>query len=458
MKRALYPLSRTVIIIILLFLLAACSGGSESGSIEHTPTPTLYTQPTSGTATGSAPSDEYSTLIGSVQTPEPTATPGPLTRQISRVSARTGLDETFILGVSVEDWINLAISLLIILGGYFLGTWLVRGLARWVVQRTSSEVGSRLVGLIGDLVRWVVVVLFVQFATNRLDFLSAELKDFLSDLYFVLAWVLLLRITWRLINLAVEQVSQKLNLRGRGDEITPVIRLLDYSAKAISVMIFLGILLAHFGINLYAFIAALGIGGLALSLALKDTIANFISGIIILIDQPFRVNDRIYVPSVNTWADVVEIGLRSTKVLTRDNRTVIFPNGTLTSAEIVNYTYPDPSYRLQIDVGVAYGTDIEKARKVLEDTVKSVEGVFLEKSIDILYNEMGDSAMIFRVRWWIASYKDKRRVIDRVNTAIQNALDKAGIESPYPTQSLYHHFDPEIAIQVSGKNNDTIQE
>lgn len=374
------------------------------------------------------------------------------------MSARTGLDETFFLGLSVEDWINLAISLLIILIGYVLGTWLVRWLERRVVQRTSSDVGSRLVGLIGDLVRWVVVLFFLQFSTHRLDFLRAELKELLSDLYFVLAWVLLLRITWMLINLGVERVSQRLNQRGRGDEITPVIKLFDYSAKAIAVVIFLGFLLAHFGFNLYAFIATLGIGGLALSLALKDTIANFISGIIILIDQPFRVNDRIYVPSVNTWADVVEIGLRSTKVLTRDNRSVIFPNGTLTNAEIVNYTYPDPSYRLQIDVGVAYGTDIEKARKVLKDTVKSVEGVFLEKPVDVLYNEMGDSAMMFRVRWWIASYKDKRRVIDRVNTALQNTLDEAGIESPYPTQALYHHFDPEIANQVMGKDSDTVQE
>ena len=458
MKRALNIFSLTTLAIILLFLLAACSGSNDTGSIEHTPTPTLDTQTISGNGNESTPTDEISGLGGSIQTPEPTATPGPLTRQISRISAQTGLDETFFLGLSLEDWINLAISLLIILVGYVLGTWLVRGLARWVVQRTSSEVSSSLVGLIGDLVRWVVVLLFLQFATNRLDFLSAEIKELLSDIYFILVWVLLLRITWRLINLGIEQVSQRLTQRGRGDEITPVIKLFEYSAKAVDVVIFLGFLLAHFGFNLYAFIATLGIGGLALSLALKDTIANFISGIIILIDQPFRVNDRIYVPSVNTWADVVEIGLRSTKVLTRDNRSIIFPNGTLTDAEIVNYTYPDPSYRLQIDVGIAYGTDIEKARKVLLDTVKSVEGVFLEKPVDVLYNEMGDSAMMYRVRWWIASYKDKRRVIDSVNTALQHALDRARIESPYPTQSLYHHFDSEVTTQAAGKqDSDTVR-
>jgi len=455
MKRALHLFSWSVIIIILLTLLAACSGGNKPGSIEGTLTPTLEITSTPEIAHGSASSSESSGLFESTQTLEPTATPGPLTRQISRMSASTGLDETMILGLSIEDWINLVISLLIVFVGYFLGTWLVRGLARWIVQRTSSEVGSRLVALIGDLVRWVVVVLFLQFATNRLNFLSAELKAFLSDLYFILAWILLLRITCRLISLGVEQVSQRLKQRGRGDEITPVIKLFDYSAKAIAVVIYLGFLLAHFGINLYAFIAALGIGGLALSLALKDTIANFISGIIILIDQPFRVNDRIYVPPVNTWADVVEIGLRSTKVLTQDNRTIIFPNSILTNAEIINYNYPDPSYRLQIDIGVAYGTDIEKARNVLMDTVTSVKGVFREKPVDVLYNEMGDSAIIFRVRWWIASYKDKRRVIDRVNTAIQNALDSAGIESPYPTQTLYHHFNPETAIQVTNNDRDT---
>jgi small-conductance mechanosensitive channel len=455
MKRNLLSYSFGVIALILLFLLAACSAATESS--EATPTPTSDGPGVIGPV-GDSESGDSSGFSGSIETPEPTATPGPLTRQISQLAAETGLDDAVFLGLSVEDWINLVISLLFVLIGYALGTWLVRGLARWVVRQTSSEFGNSLVEEIGDFVRWLVVLLSLQFATARLGFLSAEVKDLLANIYFILAWILLLRISWRLINLGIQQAAERLTHRGRGDEITPVIKLLEYTAKVLVGLVFIGFLLAHFGFNLVAFVAALGIGGLALSLALKDTIANFISGVIILIDQPFRVNDRIYVPGVDTWADVVEIGLRSTKVLTRDNRYIIFPNGIITNAEIVNYTYPDPSYRLQLDVSIANGTDIETVRSLLMNTVRNVEGIYEEKPVEVFYNEMGDSGMIFRVRWWIETYKEKRRIIDKVNTAVQHALDEAGIESPYPTQSLFHHLDPESFEQLSrasGENDQT---
>jgi small-conductance mechanosensitive channel len=152
-----------------------------------------------------------------------------------------------------------------------------------------------------------------------------------------------------------------------------------------------------------------------------------------MLDQPFRVGDRIEVKGLGTWGDVVDIGLRSTRIRTRDNRLVIVPNNTISTDQIVNYTYPDPRYRIQIEIGIAYGQDIEKVRKVLVDTVSKVEGVLPDKPVDALYETMGDSAMTFRVRWWIDSYVDTRRMFDRVNTALQVALDNEGINCPFNT-------------------------
>jgi potassium efflux system protein len=120
---------------------------------------------------------------------------------------------------------------------------------------------------------------------------------------------------------------------------------------------------------------------------------------------------------------------------------VIVPNSVIGKNQVVNYTYPDPQYRIQTHVTIAYGTDIEMARKVIIDTVRHVEGTLPDKPVDALYIEMGDWAMVFRVRWWIESYADTRRVIDRVHTALQRGLDDAGIESPFPAQDLNLRFD-----------------
>jgi small-conductance mechanosensitive channel len=189
----------------------------------------------------------------------------------------------------------------------------------------------------------------------------------------------------------------------------------------------------------------LGLGGLAISLAAKDTIADVIAGFIVLVDQPYRVGDRIEIEEIDTWGDVVDIGLRTTRIRTRDNRMVIVPNSVIGKNQVINYTFPDPQYRIQTHVGIAYGTDIETARRVLCEAVRRVEGVLPDKPVDALYVEMGDTAMVFRVRWWIESYRDTRQMFDKVHTALQHAVDAAGIDCPFPTQTLNLQFASQTA-------------
>ena len=119
--------------------------------------------------------------------------------------------------------------------------------------------------------------------------------------------------------------------------------------------------------------------------------------------------------------------------------------------EIINYTYPDPRYRIQTRVGIAYGSDIERVRRIIIDAVSSVEGVLTELGVDALYDEMGDSAMIFLVRWWIDSYADFRRALDKVNTAIQQALNENGIVSPFPTTTVILRDESPAALQKKDK-------
>jgi MscS family membrane protein len=428
-----------VLIVASLLVLLSTLGTVVLAETPQPETATESETPTGDTPTGDAPAPTATALLEGVvetRTPEPTATPGLLEEEVERLARATGLYRRSFLGLSGTDWINLGISMLVVLVGYALGTLLIRGPLPKVVRRTPTTFDDKLLQAIGPDLRWLVVILVLNFATKRLTFLSAEVKTFLGDVYFVLGMIVGFRALWRLIDLAEAWYRERLAEEDRLEQLDPVLVLLNRMARIVVVLIGLIILLSHFGVNVSGLGAVLGLSGLAFSLAARDTVADAIAGFIILIDQPFRIGDRIEIQEVGTWGDVIDIGLRTTRIRTRDNRMVIVPNSTIGKNQVINYTFPDPRYRIQTHVGIGYGTDIEMARSLIVDTVQQVEGVLLDKPVDALYVEMGDSAMIFRVRWWIESYADTRRMFDRVHTALQVRLDEAGIECPFPTQTL----------------------
>jgi small-conductance mechanosensitive channel len=368
---------------------------------------------------------------------------------VTDIVASAGLSKVTFLGLATDDWINLGLSLGIVLAGYLGGTFLIRRVLPPMVKRTPYTVDDELLKAVGPDLRWIVVVFGLQFATTRLVFISAEFKTSLTDVYYVIALALSFRIIWRAINVAAAWNRRRLEQEERLEELEPVLILVERLAKLTVVIFFIIFLLDHFGINVTGFAAALGIGGLALSLAAQDTLSDAISGFIILMDRPFRVGDRIEIQGEGTWGDVVEIGLRTTRIRTRDNRMVIVPNSIIGSNQVVNYTFPDPRYRIQIHIGIGYGSDIEHVRDIITETVRQVEGVLPDRPVDALYVDRGDSAMIFRVRWWIESYEDTRRMFDKVNTALEVALGEAGVDMPFPTQDLNIQIDEQTSERIS---------
>jgi MscS family membrane protein len=371
------------------------------------------------------------------RTPEPTATAGSLARGVENVTASAGLSGVTFLGLTTSDWMNLGLSLILVLLGFLFGTLLVRRILPPLAHRTPTKLDDRFLAKASSDIRWLVVVLVLHFATRRLTFIGADLKDLLYDVYFVVGFVIGLRATWWLVDLAAELFRERARQEEREDELAPVITLLARVARILLVVAGLAIFFSHFGVNVTVFAAALALGLLAFSLGARDTIADAIAGFIILVDRPFRIGDRIEIQGEGTWGDVVEIGLRTTRVRTRDNRLVIVPNSLIGQNQVVNFTYPDPRYRIETRIGIAYGTDIGFAEQIIIDSARKVDGVLADYPVEVLYDEMGDWAMVLRVRWWIESYVDTRQMYDRVHRALQEALDTAGIEMPYPTQTLH---------------------
>ncbi|MFN2241817.1 MAG: mechanosensitive ion channel domain-containing protein [Anaerolineae bacterium] len=434
---------------------------AQAGSAEAT-TPEPLSSPGAQNATGEAadgdsPADESPTpeptdlLEGVIltRTPEPTATPGRVEQQVEDLVEAVGLAETAILGISVVTWINLAISLLYVLAGYLIGTWLIRRVFARLVKRTGTEFDDQLLEAVGGDVRWLVVLLTLSVATVRLTFLRAGLKVVLSDVYFVIALGLSVRIIFRVIALADTWARQRVVKAGREGEVEHVIVLLTRVGRVLTAVLAAIILLSRFGVDVTALGAALGLGGLAFTLAAQDTIADAIAGVIILVDRPFRIGDRIEIQGAGTWGDVVNIGLRTTRIRTRDNRVIILPNSTIGSNQVMNYSYPDLSYRSETQLSVGYDTDLEVARRLIVDTVRGVDGVLADKPVDALYIEMGDSGIVFRVRWWIGTYALLRRNLDQVHTALQAAFDQAGIPFASTTQTIKLQADSETVRRVA---------
>jgi len=402
-------------------------GSKQAGTPEPAPPADAQAVPT--------PTSLLEELI-MTRTPEPTATPDRIERELEELVETVGLARTTFLGLSVVNWINLAISLLFVVVGFLIGTWLIRSVLPRTAKRTPTEFDDRFLEAIGGEVRWLVVLLTLYLGTSRLTFVNAKLKSFLSDAYFVVALVIASIMVLKLINLGAVWSQERALAQGRGGQLQPLIVLLSRVGRVFVVVLALAALLSYFGVNVTAFAAALGLGGLSISLAAKDTVADAIAGFIILVDQPFRVGDRIEIQEIATWGDVVDIGLRTTRIRTRDNRMVIVPNSVIGANQVINYTYPDPQYRIETHVAVDDDTDLEAVRQLIIDTVRKVEGVLPEKPVDALYVEMGGTSMLFRVRWWLESYREKSRMIDKVHSALKHALNEAGIGYSEPTQSM----------------------
>ena len=194
------------------------------------------------------------------------------------------------------------------------------------------------------------------------------------------------------------------------------------------------------GINIMPFIAGAGVAGIAIGFAAKDTLSNLIAGVLLIIDRPFEVGDRIEVWSAPTgsatWGDVIEIGIRATRIKTTDNIIIIIPNNEIMKRDIVNYTVQSGNIRVRVDIGVAYDTDIEKAKKAILKVADTVDWIMKNPAPKVVVKNFGESSIDLQLRVWI---HDARKRMDTISYVIDNVkavFDQEGIEIPYPRRDI----------------------
>jgi small-conductance mechanosensitive channel len=344
--------------------------------------------------------------------------------------------DDLLLGLNGDQWNEIGISVLILAAVLLLGRWIISLLLDKVIlriiKRTKTILDDQILEAVRLPIYLLAVVLALDSALTRLDFIPQDWDALINEGFYVLYFLVGFIFFWRLVTHIFAWLKDEVSYK---TESTLDDQLFPFFERVVLILlttIALITILSHFDINITAMVTTLGIGSLAIALAAQNTLEDTINGFMIMFDRPYRIGDRIELLDLNTWGDVVDIGLRSTRIRTRDNRMVIVPNSQIGKSLVVNYAYPNDQYRLQIHLGIAYGSDIEKARKVMVKTVESVEGVLKDRPVEALFLEFGDSALIFRVRWWLESYVDTRRMFDRVNTSLYQALEAENIELPFP--------------------------
>ena len=436
--------------ILLTLLISACSTEPSTPTQTPTPTPTATETATAiatvinpdGTAepesTGTpaeAPSDAkvggISTSVAA-RTPVPTPTPGPVDREIDKIAEATGLAGKTFLGLTTEDWLSLAFSALIVLVAYFVILRLIKRVLKWAARRLGKTFDDSLLNGIARELRWLLLLIIIRFAVLRLDFIGDGLRTALDDIFFILQMVIISVTAIRVIDLIAQWYKD--NLEPEEDQVSfaPVLTLVKRLSDFIVIIFILSFTLTHFGIDISALAATMFAIAVIVAMGARSTVSDALSGFTILITQPFRVGDYIELMEIGTSGVVLHISTLTTLIRLGDNREVFVPNSMISGNQVINYSYPDPRHRQQSDIEVAYGSDSALVRTVLTDAAHGVEGVLpeTEKPVQVFFLTFGPAGRMMRVRWWIGSYRNRRSMHDKVNTALESALDKAGIVMP----------------------------
>jgi len=194
-------------------------------------------------------------------------------------------------------------------------------------------------------------------------------------------------------------------------------------------------LLSVWNVDVTPLLASAGIVGIAVGFAAKDTVANFFGGLALYFDHTYKLGDYIQLDSGESGT-VVEIGIRSTTLMTRDEVTVTVPNSVLNATRITNQSAPERRKRIRVPIGVAYGTDLDRFEAALLDVAVAEDLVMDTPSPRARFRSFGDSALQYELLCWVATPTREAKATHRLNRGLYRRLDADGIDIPFPQRDV----------------------
>lgn len=337
-------------------------------------------------------------------------------------------------GNTLLDWLT---SLTIIAGAFLLSKiiYLISSkFLRKLTAKTTTNLDDILIDNLEKPIVFAIILIGILMGINRLDY-PTSVYSIIQNGY---TFLIVLNATWfiaRICDALMEEYLKPLTERTTNDfddQIYPIAK------KCLSYIIWsIGIIMAlnNAGYDVGAVIAGLGIGGLALAMAAKDTVANFFGGFTIFSDKPFRIGDRVKIAGYDGF--IHEIGLRSFRLRTLNGTIVAIPNSKVTDSLIENITL-EPSRKIVLNLGLTYETTPQKVQEAM-DILREIASHHpsLEENVVVSFNQYGDFSLGIIFIYYIRKGENTFQTQSDINLSILTRFNEAGIQFAYPTQTLY---------------------
>jgi len=312
-------------------------------------------------------------------------------------------------------------------------TIVARGLHQ-LTLKTKTNLDEKLISIIHRPLFWSILFIGCIVAIKLLG-ASESLLD-----YFQAAFSTILILMWAgfLLN-ASKMILRAMAARHKKQAVIRSQTLPLFENLVIIILIGLSIylLFSAWGIDMTAWLASAGIAGIAIGFAAKDTLANLFSGVFILADSPYKIGDYVVLENGQRGA-ITHIGIRSTRLLTRDDVEVTIPNSIMGNTQVINESGgPHEKYRIRTQVAVAYGCDVEHVKKLLFDIALDEPAICENPEPRVRFRTFGDSGLNIELLGWIDKPELRGRVLDALNTNIYKTFQKENIEIPFNKQDVY---------------------
>jgi small-conductance mechanosensitive channel len=305
---------------------------------------------------------------------------------------------------------------------------------RSLATKTKIEIDDHLINLLHRPIYSSVILLGLSLATHTLhlgDSIEFFAFSFFKSIALIVWSILLLRVT-RLLLRHIAQNDTHINILH-----FKTLPLFENMANITIFVFAVYIIFSTWNIDMTAWLASAGIVGIAVGFAAKDTLANLFSGVFIMADAPYKIGDFVVLDS-GERGEITHIGIRSTRLLTRDDVEVTIPNSVMGNTKIINESGgPNEKYRIRIAVGVAYGSDIDLVRTILTEIAIANDAICIDPEHRVRFRAFGASSLDFELLGWIDQPVLKGRVIDLINCQIYKRFLEEKIEIPYSKQDLY---------------------